>query len=444
MSRRSWFERGVVAALALGCVLALAAVDPAAAQKSSGKATQKTAKKSSRSAKTPAIDDSNRVLVTVGKESITRGDVQRRIDQLPDQYRANYSTPDGRKQILDRMIEERVWMQMATKAGVPARPAIQQQLDQQRRDLIIRTHLNEVMATSPAASDSEAHAYYDAHIEEYRVPATVSLRHILTKKEKDANSALKAVKGKNADWDKLVTKWSVDTLTRANGGNLGTVTLEGQFSGMGAQPALAESAFKIPAGGIGGPFQTDRGWHVIKVDAVKEESVRPFEQVRAVINRQLNSQRQQSYYQEVLQESKDAVKVKPDSAAVENFVSQKKTPREQFNEAQTLPSPQARLEAYRKLLEEHPDSDVAPQAQFMIGFIYSEELKDHDAAEQSFRELLRRWPQAELATSAQWMIDHMRSEEPPAFIPLEGDAPSDTTGGSSRSSGQTPAATGKP
>jgi peptidyl-prolyl cis-trans isomerase C len=438
MSPRSWFERSLVTLLVLGCALALAAGDPAAAQKSSGK----SAKKSSRSAKAPAIDDSNRVLVKVGKDPITRGDVQRRIDQLPDQYRANYSTPDGRKQILDRMIEERVWMQMATKAGVAARPAIQQQLDQQRRDLIIRTHLNEIMATSPAASDSEAHAYYDAHLEEYRVPATVSMRHILTKKEKDAQSALKAVKAKGADWDKLVTKWSVDTLTRANGGNLGTVTLEGQFAGMGAQPALAESAFKIAAGGVGGPYQTDKGWHVIKVDAVKEESVRPFEQVRAVITRQLNSTRQQGYYQQVLQDSKDAVKVTPDSAAVQNFLSQRKTPREEFNEAQTLPSPQARLDAYRKLLQEHPDADVAPQAQFMIGFIYSEELKDHDAAEQAFRELLKRWPQAELANSAQWMIDHMRSEEPPAFIPLEGDA--DTTNGSPRTSGQTPAATGKP
>jgi outer membrane protein assembly factor BamD (BamD/ComL family) len=172
--------------------------------------------------------------------------------------------------------------------------------------------------------------------------------------------------------------------------------------------------------------------------------VRPFEQVRAVITRQLNSQRSQGYYQEKLQDAKSQLKLKPDSAAVMNFLSQQKTPRERFNEAQALATPQARLDAYRALLAEHPDSDVAPQAQFMIGFIQSEELKDHDAAEQSFRELLRRWPKAELATSAQWMIDHMRSEEPPAFIPLD-DMPSDTasTAGAAETK-QPPAATGKP
>jgi peptidyl-prolyl cis-trans isomerase C len=433
----SWRRGGrgwLLAATLLGALVV--GIAPAGAQKS--------AKKPARAAKTPAIDDSNRVLVTIGTERITRGDVQRRIDQLPDQLRANYTTPEGRQQILDRMIEEKVWIIMATQAGVPDRPAVRQQLDQQRRDLIIRTHLNDVMAGNPAPSDSEARAYYESHLADYRVPASVTVRHIMTQKEKDARTALRSAQAKNADWDKLVTRWSTDSLTRTNGGSLGTVTREGQFGSIGAQPALAESAFAIPAGSVGGPVQTDRGWHVLKVDAIKPESVRPFEQVRAVITRQLNSQRSQGYYQEKLQDAKSQLKLKPDSAAVKNFLSQQKTPRERFNEAQALATPQARLDAYRALLAEHPDSDVAPQAQFMIGFIQSEELKDHDAAEQSFRELLRRWPKAELATSAQWMIDHMRSEEPPAFIPLD-DMPSDTvsTAGAAEPK-QPPAATGKP
>ena len=58
----------------------------------------------------------------------------------------------------------------------------------------------------------------------------------------------------------------------------------------------------------------------------------------------------------------------------------------------------------------------------MIGFIYSEELKDFDQADQAFRELLRRYPKAELASSAQWMIDHMRSEDAPTFINLDADS----------------------
>lgn len=52
----------------------------------------------------------------------------------------------------------------------------------------------------------------------------------------------------------------------------------------------------------------------------------------------------------------------------------------------------------------------------MVGFIHSEELKDHDGAERVFRELLQRYPKSELASSAQWMVDHMRTEDVPEFL----------------------------
>jgi peptidyl-prolyl cis-trans isomerase C len=319
------------------------------------------------------------------------------------------------------MIEERVWMQMAMKNGVANRAPVKQQIEQQRRDLIIRTYLNDVMAQSPAVSDSEAKVNYDAHIADYRVPATITLRHILLKKESDAKNVLRQAKMPKAKWDDLVKRWSADSLTRGNGGSLGTVTKEGQFASIGAQPALAEAAFALKVAEVGGPYKTDRGWHVVKVDALKEESTRSFDQVKQMISRQLSSQRSQDYYKTKLDDARSSLGVKPDSAAIKGFVSQKKLPREIFNEAQTITSPQARLDAYEGLLRDYPDSDVSPQAQFMIGFINSEELKNYDAAEKAFRDLLRRYPQAELAASAQWMIDHMRSEDAPSFINLDSD-----------------------
>jgi peptidyl-prolyl cis-trans isomerase C len=320
------------------------------------------------------------------------------------------------------MIEEKVWMQKAVQNGVPNRDQVKNQLDQQRRDLIIRTYLNDVMATNPAVSDSDAQAYYDAHQDEYKVPATVTMRHILLKKEKDAKKVLQMAKAPNAKWEDLVKKWSVDTLTKASGGSLGTVTREGQFASIGPQAKLAEEGFETGEGNIGGPYQTDKGWHIIKVDAVKQESVRSFDQVKPIISRQLGSQRQQDFYKSKLDEARRSLGVKPDSAAIKTFVSQKKTAREMFNEAQALTSPQSRLDAYEALLRQYPDSEVSPQAQFMIGFIQSEELKNYDAAEAAFKQLLAKWPKAELATSASWMIEHMRSEDVPAFVDLDADS----------------------
>ncbi len=97
-----------------------------------------------------------------------------------------------------------------------------------------------------------------------------------------------------------------------------------------------------------------------------------------------------------------------------------------FKAAQEIGPPAARIAAYRQVVADYPESDVSPQAQFMIGFIYSEELKNYDEAEKAFRELLRRYPRSELTGSAQWMVDHMRSGEAPPFDKPEADSSATT------------------
>jgi peptidyl-prolyl cis-trans isomerase C len=361
------------------------------------------------------------VLVRFGRSGITRGDVQRRIESLPEQFRSNYSTPEGRQQLLDRMVEERVWLAEAQRHGVADRASVKQQIEQQRRDLLIRTYLNDLMSKNAAVSDSDAKEYYDAHTGEFRVPATISVRHIQSKTEAESKRVKQWAKS-GQDWAALAKKYSADTLTRATGGNLGVVTRDGAFGTLGMQPALAESAFALKEGQVGGPYKTDKGWHVVRVDQVKPESTRPFDQVKPLIARQLGSQRQQDFYHVQLDSARRSQGVVADSAAIKRFMSSRRTAREMFNDAQALGPADQRIAAYRKLLDEYPDSEVSPQAQFMIGFINSEELKNYDEAEKSFRALLAKYPKAELAPSAQWMIDHMRSEEAPTFINMSPDS----------------------
>lgn len=412
-------------AIVIALLATSAAVTPnawtALAQAPGGTRPAARARAAARPAARAARDDDHQVLVRIGREAITRGDLQRRIEDLPEQFRSNYSTPEGRQQLVERMIEERVWMIQAEQVGILKRPQIARQMESQRRDLVIRAYVNEMMGANPAPSDSDARVYYDAHLADYRVPASLSVRHIQTRTEAEARRVLQWARGKQ-DWNKLVQRFSADTLTRATGGALGTATREGVFASIGAQPALAESAFALGEGKIGGPFHTDHGWHAIKVESVKLESTRPLDQVRPMILRQLASQRSQEYYKAKLDAARKSLGVTPDSNAIRGFVEQKKSARDMFREAQEAGPAAQRIDLYQRLLNDHPDSEVSPQAQFMIGFINSEELKNYDQAELAFRALLERYPKSELAASAQWMLDHMRSEDAPAFFDLGADS----------------------
>jgi len=390
-----------VAALAAGSVLA------APKQKKNAPPAKTAAK--------PA-NDSDVVLVRIGNDTVTPRDLANRLQELPEQYRAQYTTPDGKQKLLDRLVEEKVWMRDADANGVTKRPDVIRQIEASKRDLLIRTWVNEVMAKNAPPSDSEAKVYYDAHKDEWKTPANVTLKHIQLKTQADAKRVLGLAKAKGADWDKLVKQYSADTLTKVNGGSLGTATRDGGFVGLGVQVALVDSAMALGAGKIGGPWKTDKGWHVVKVESVREESIRDFDQVRSFIVRQIGQERTQTYYQDQVTRLKSQYKVSPDSSAIKNWMSAKKSARDMFQEAQSAGDADTRITAYRKVVDEYPDADVTPQALFMVGFINSEEKKDYDAAERVFRELLQKYPKSELAASAQWMVDHMRTDEVPDFL----------------------------
>jgi outer membrane protein assembly factor BamD (BamD/ComL family) len=52
-------------------------------------------------------------------------------------------------------------------------------------------------------------------------------------------------------------------------------------------------------------------------------------------------------------------------------------------------------------------SPGAAQALFMAGFTYADELQDYPRARESFEKMLAEHPQSELAESARWMLENM-------------------------------------
>ncbi len=138
----------------------------------------------------------------------------------------------------------------------------------------------------------------------------------------------------------------------------------------------------------------------------------------------------QTQYQAVLADARANLDVDLDSVQIELWATQKKSAREMFQDAQGLGPATDRLAAYTELVSTYPDSSVSVQAQFMIGFIYSEELKNHDEAEKALRELLERYPDSELAESARWMLENMRTKDAPDFV----DTPADSSSAGSGSS----------
>src|SRR5262245_56659918 len=73
-----------------------------------------------------------------------------------------------------------------------------------------------------------------------------------------------------------------------------------------------------------------------------------------------------------------------------------RSPQELFDFAQNSSDPQVRISAFQQIVDKFPEDKVAPEAIFMIGFVYAEELKDRTMADRTFTALMEKYPESEM------------------------------------------------
>ena len=68
---------------------------------------------------------------------------------------------------------------------------------------------------------------------------------------------------------------------------------------------------------------------------------------------------------------------------------------------------QKSVKIYRSVYDKYPKSKKAPMALFMSGFILANELKDYDEASKTYNLFLKEFPNHELSTSAREELKHL-------------------------------------
>ncbi len=132
--------------------------------------------------------------------------------------------------------------------------------------------------------EKEISDFYELNQESFKNPKKIKARHILLKVSPDASeseetetrekalSLLKRLKD-GEDFAALAKKYSQDPAA-SKGGDLGYFT-RGQM----LKP-FEELAFSLKKGELGGPVRTQFGWHIIRVDDIKDATVKTFSEVR--------------------------------------------------------------------------------------------------------------------------------------------------------------------
>ncbi|MFI4939002.1 MAG: peptidylprolyl isomerase [Burkholderiales bacterium] len=177
----------------------------------------------------------------------------------------------------------------------------------------------DILAPKMAVSDADANAYYEQNKKLYGIEEQRRASHILIKVAKGATDVVKADAKAKAEkllaearkapgeFAKLAKENSQDEGSAERGGDLDFFS-----HGMMAKP-FQDAVDKLKVGEISDIVQSDYGYHIIKLTAVKPAVVKAFDDVKADILTELRKQQAAKKYSELRETFTNTVYEQADS-----------------------------------------------------------------------------------------------------------------------------------
>ncbi len=204
-------------------------------------------------------------------------------------------TPDVEAQIKEEVIAREIFMQEAQKRGLDTSDEFKAQIELARQTILIRELFAEFQK-SAAVTDADVQAEYDKFVaanggKEYRA------RHILVETKEQAEAVLASLK-KGGKFEDIAKKQSKDPGSGANGGDLDWAA-PGNYV-----KEFSDAMVALNKGQVSAPVQSQFGFHIIRLDDVREAQLPTLEDVKPQIAQQLQQQRLANFQQELRAKAK--------------------------------------------------------------------------------------------------------------------------------------------
>ncbi|MCZ4314898.1 peptidylprolyl isomerase [Comamonadaceae bacterium G21597-S1] len=216
-----------------------------------------------------------------------------RVDALAQQLAkaGRPVTPEMQGQLREEIITREVFLQEAQKRGLDVTEDFRIQMDLARQSLLIRELFNDYQQKNPV-TDADAKAEYDKFAaanggKEYKA------RHILVEKEAEAKAIIASLK-KGGKFEEIAKKSSKDPGSGANGGDLDWAAAGSYVKEFSDAMVALEKGKTTET-----PVKSQFGYHVIRLDDVREAQLPKFDEVKPQILQQLQQQKLAQFQQDL-------------------------------------------------------------------------------------------------------------------------------------------------
>jgi peptidyl-prolyl cis-trans isomerase C len=232
--------------------------------------------------------------MTVNGVVIPQARIENRIKVTALQGKTD--SPEWRKAVKDDLVNLEVLSQEAIKTGLDRQPEVAQQIELAKQSALTSVFVQDYVKSHPITEEVLQQEYENLKTrvgsKEYKVS------HILVASENEALTIAAELK-KGRSFDKIAKEKSQDPGSKDKGGDLGW-TVPSNF----VQP-FGDAIHTLAKGEISAPVQTQFGWHIIKLDDIRNLKIPAYLEVKANLEKRL----QQQALQEVIKSLRANVRI---------------------------------------------------------------------------------------------------------------------------------------
>jgi peptidyl-prolyl cis-trans isomerase C len=181
-------------------------------------------------------------------------------------------SPELREFLKQELINRELLLRAAKNKGLDRDASLRTQMQVASDTILIRAYVNDVLGSKQVGDDTLKKEYDQIKAglgdKEYRA------RHILVEKKEEAEAAIKQIQG-GAKFEDVAKSLSKDPGSKENGGDLDWAVPSNYVKPFADAMTSLEKGKYTPQ-----PVQSPFGFHVIKLEDVREAKAPPYEEVK--------------------------------------------------------------------------------------------------------------------------------------------------------------------
>mgnify|MGYP003332800625 CR=1 FL=1 len=197
---------------------------------------------------------------------------------LPANFNFDSISKDQKIALIKQLYAEQSMLDEAEKLNITKNTEVAKKITQATTKIIKEYYLNEI--SKDAITRDNIEKSYQEYVTSIAGKTEVKAQHILVKTEDEAKKIINDLK--TQPFTEVAKQKSLDSFSKQNGGDLGYFT-QGRMV-----KQFEDQVFEMKVGTISSPFQTQYGWHVVKLLDKREAKAAPLDDMYEKLKRELS------------------------------------------------------------------------------------------------------------------------------------------------------------